>query len=60
MVNSMEPETLVPEWPLHFLSAILQVDDMQIVLSAGQLIQEVDEITEKIVLGDGCAGGSKV
>jgi hypothetical protein len=28
MVNAMELETLVPEWPLHFLSAILQVDDM--------------------------------
>jgi hypothetical protein len=33
---------------------------MQIVISAGQLIQEVDEIIEKIVLGGGCAGGSKV
>jgi hypothetical protein len=60
MVNAMELETLVPEWPLHLLSAILQVDDMQIVISAGQLIQEVDEIIEKIVLGGGCAGGSKV
>jgi hypothetical protein len=38
MVNAMELKTLVPEWPLHFLSAIPQVDDMQIVLSAGQLI----------------------
>jgi hypothetical protein len=31
MVNATKLETLVLEWSLHFLSAILRVDDMQIV-----------------------------